>query len=232
MAPLIAFILLTNSLQHSYSESVPCTQYEDCSCGPISIHGKSKCTLDCSAEDSCDGSQQSTLTCRSGAPCEILCEGEGSCQSVYINASLATDVYVNCGVENACTNGISDVHISQIRCGTGFCEINCVENACINAIVFQDDFRNVTGFECSPIANCLHMNGGGLWDPFIAPTIAPTISTPTTAYPTSHGSTQNPMTHPSPLSLDSFITNAPTIANVDLSTTKEQSETFGVTIHI
>ncbi len=100
-------------------------------------------TFSCGGEDSC---KEGILTCRSGDPCEIRCDGKAGCAAgAVINADTATDVTIICGKDDGCKDEI------DIKCGTGACELHC--NGGTSCESWGDiDVRRSTSFEC--IGDC------------------------------------------------------------------------------
>eukprot|EP01083_Nonionella_stella_P221612 791594_1 len=76
-------------------------------------------TIDCLGKQSCK--DDTTIKCASNAPCIINCNGTPSqqaCQAAIIDASLATNVTLNCVYKQDCFDTV-------LLCGTGRCDIIC-----------------------------------------------------------------------------------------------------------
>ena len=171
--PTAAPSIPTNSPSQSPSygpEFLTCTSGEDCSCGSVDIYGTQPCTVDCSFDNSCDGSIGDNvphmITCRENAECIVDCSGDYSCNEVIIDGSLATDVWIICEGEGSCNTG--DSHF-QFRCGTGDCHIECSDAAACDGILSLHS--NPISFECVG-DRC--QNIVGIQDPFVVPTPEPT----------------------------------------------------------
>eukprot|EP01084_Bolivina_argentea_P294368 506468_1 len=188
----LCLLMLSILLSIGHADTISNCSATTCSCS------SQPCIFRCEGDDACRDGQ---LNCFAGATCELICGGDGGCNSVTFVANSATDVTITCKEFDACEFSIFD-------CGTGACSLSCPPSSCQStALNIQP---TTSSFSCNPCA------GLDDWQFTASPTNNPTPITPSptnnlTPAPTSNP-TLNPTNNPSngPTSNPTSITNNPT----------------------